>query len=173
MLNNLLKSLCNFEEQKVPESEPPSVPPSRSQFESKLPSLQDLKPIHPASVAPQSSWINIQGQQSGASIYPIATAVAPTNEVPPLSKEEKKILGNNIRKLSQKYLRGIIKIVSSEKVEGNTLEFDINKLSNKTNRELQKYVNDCFATMEKEKLENATNGLRKTPSTGTNSVNYR
>lgn len=134
--------------------------------------MQDIKQISPASVIAQSSCINVQGQQSSAGST-ANTTVAAKIEYLPLTKEEKKILGNNIRKLSQKHLKGIIKIVSNEKVEGNTLEFDINKLSNKTNRELQEYVKECFITMEKEKLESGANGIRKTAPTGTNSVNYR
>ena len=172
MLNNFLKSLCIIEEQKVPESEPPSVPPSRSQFENKSAPVQDLKSVHPASITSQSSCVNVPGQQSVMSSMNSIIGGG-SDGCLPLTKEEKKILGVNIRKLSQKYLRGIIKIVSTERIEGNTLEFDINKLSNKTNRELQKYVSECFVNMEREKNEIATNVIRKSPSTGSTNVNYR
>lgn len=63
-----------------------------------------------------------------------------------LSKEEKKLLGTKIRKLGQKYMRGIINIVKDEhQQKDNKVEFDINKLSARTNRRLMAYVDQCIS----------------------------
>ena len=62
----------------------------------------------------------------------------------PPTKEELVILARNIRKINQKYLRGMLLIVSMEKPFGNTISVDLNKLSYKTVRSLQKYVSDCM-----------------------------
>ena len=65
-----------------------------------------------------------------------------------MSVEEKNILGNQIRSLNKEQLRGIIKLLS----DGNTIanskyfEFDIDKLSNKKLRELDKYVKSCLSS---------------------------
>lgn len=54
------------------------------------------------------------------------------------------MLGRQIRKLNHVYMRGIIKIVTKGKpVKEEALEFDINKLSPRTNHSLKKYVEDC------------------------------
>lgn len=80
-------------------------------------------------------------------------------EVPQLTKEEKKLLGSKIRKLPQKYMKGIIKIVSSgQQPKDGTLEFDINKLPALTNRKLEQYVNDCYNQIAEEERRNAASG---------------
>lgn len=59
----------------------------------------------------------------------------------PLSKEEKRSLGQRIRSLNPKYLKGIVKIVHpDQKLVSSTLKFDINKLPPHISRELSKYV---------------------------------
>ena len=69
----------------------------------------------------------------------------------PMTVEEKNQLGNNIRSLNKEQLKGIIKILS----ENNSMphskyfEFDIDKLSTKKLRELEKYVKDCLASNNK------------------------
>ena len=63
-----------------------------------------------------------------------------------LTKEEKRALGSKIRRLNHKHMKGIIKIVSKNNpLKDQTLEFDINKLSPRTNRNLDNYVNECLA----------------------------
>lgn len=55
-------------------------------------------------------------------------------------------------------MRGIISIVKDEhQQKDNKVEFDINKLSARTNRRLMAYVDDCMvmAEAEKKKLANA------------------
>lgn len=80
-------------------------------------------------------------------------------EVPQLSKEEKKLLGSKIRKLPQKYMKGIIKIVSSgQQPKDGTLEFDINKLPALTNRKLEQYVNDCYTQIAEEERKASASG---------------
>lgn len=57
-------------------------------------------------------------------------------------------------------MRGIIKIVSKEhQLKNGTLEFDINKLSPKTNRALEKYVNQCLEEADRESGQNAPGSL--------------
>jgi hypothetical protein len=55
-------------------------------------------------------------------------------------------------------MKGIIYIVRKNKpLKDQTLEFDINKLSPRTNRELDNYVNESLVTQAKEDvLENGT-----------------
>lgn len=89
---------------------------------------------------------------------PSATAVQPApattvtdaskdvrSGVPQLTKEEKRELGDKIRSLPQKYMRGIIQIVKKEnQLNGSTLEFNINKMSASVNRELMAYAEACL-----------------------------
>lgn len=66
----------------------------------------------------------------------------------PMTVEEKNKLGNDIRTLNKEQLKGIINILS----ENNTVpkskyfEFDIDKLTPKKLRELEKYVKKCLAS---------------------------
>ena len=64
-----------------------------------------------------------------------------------MSIEEKNILGNQIRSLNKEQLRGIIKILSdgNNVMNSKYFEFDIDKLSNKKLRELDKYVKGCLS----------------------------
>jgi hypothetical protein len=81
------------------------------------------------------------------------------SQINQLSKEEKRALGNKIRKLKQKYMKGIIYIVRKNKpLKDQTLEFDINKLSPRTNRELDNYVNESLVEQAKEEGHENGNG---------------
>jgi hypothetical protein len=62
---------------------------------------------------------------------------------------EKNVLGSKIRMLSQDQMKGIINILSDQYcIENNSkfFEFDIDALSNKKLRELEKYVKKCLKT---------------------------
>jgi hypothetical protein len=69
----------------------------------------------------------------------------------PMTVEEKNQLGNNIRSLNKEQLKGIIKILSENNPipQSKYFEFDIDKLSTKKLRELEKYVKDCLASNNK------------------------
>ena len=64
----------------------------------------------------------------------------------PMTVEEKNQLGNNIRSLNKEQLKGIIKILSESNSvpKSKYFEFDIDKLSTKKLRELEKYVKECL-----------------------------
>ena len=65
----------------------------------------------------------------------------------PMSISEKNMLGNNIRQLTPDQLKGIIKILNdslSVDQSKKYFEFDIETLSNKKLRELEKYVKTCL-----------------------------
>lgn len=65
----------------------------------------------------------------------------------PMTITEKNILGNNIRQLNQDQMKGIISIVSDQfslDKCSKYFEFDIDKLSTRKLRELEKYVKKCF-----------------------------
>ena len=69
----------------------------------------------------------------------------------PMTVEEKNQLGNNIRSLNKEQLKGIIKILSENNPmpKSKYFEFDIDKLSTKKLRELEKYVKECLASNNK------------------------
>jgi hypothetical protein len=65
----------------------------------------------------------------------------------PMTIAEKNMLGNNIRQLTPEQLKGIIKILNdslSVDQSKKYFEFDIETLSNKKLRELEKYVKTCL-----------------------------
>ena len=65
----------------------------------------------------------------------------------PMKLDEKKTLGENIKKLNVDQLTGIIKIIQEHSTlnkDEKYLEFDIDKLSNKKCRELETYVRACL-----------------------------
>ena len=65
----------------------------------------------------------------------------------PMTLDEKKTLGENIKKLNYDQLNGIIQIIQKHsKINKNEkyLEFDIDKLSSKKCRELESYVRACL-----------------------------
>lgn len=70
----------------------------------------------------------------------------------PLSYNEKKTLSNMIRSLPTEHLWGVWNIVSKgENTPGTEIEFDIDTLDAKTSRELQKYVQNKTAQIQKRK----------------------
>lgn len=65
----------------------------------------------------------------------------------PLSIQEKNLLGTNIRNLSAEQLKGIVNILSDSLVidpKSRYFEFDIETLSTRKLRELEKYVKNCL-----------------------------
>mmetsp|Transcript_13350 Transcript_13350/g.19489 ORF Transcript_13350/g.19489 Transcript_13350/m.19489 type:complete len:416 (+) Transcript_13350:19-1266(+) len=79
----------------------------------------------------------------------------------PMTIQEKKQLCQNIKKLEPRFLRGVLDIVQeSMDVQGEELEFDVDKLPAKTCRELEKYVKQC--------LQTASRSKKKKPQTAIN-----
>lgn len=77
---------------------------------------------------------------------PLARPSVPLQEKP-MTMTEKNILGNKIRMLSQDQMKGIINILSDHcPVDNNSkyFEFDIETLSTKKLRDLEKYVKKCL-----------------------------
>ena len=75
----------------------------------------------------------------------------PLNEKP-LTIQEKNALGANIRSLNKAQMKGIINILADhDSLDQNQkfFEFDIEKLSTKKLRELEKYVKKCLKTNQK------------------------
>ena len=65
----------------------------------------------------------------------------------PMSMEEKKMLGVNIKVLNQEQLKGIVKIILNNtqmNKKEKYLEFDIDKLTARKCRELEAYVRGCL-----------------------------
>lgn len=65
----------------------------------------------------------------------------------PMTLQEKKALGQNIRALQPQHLRGLISIIKDslpKDIQGTELEFDIDTLSPKVCRELERYVRNCL-----------------------------
>jgi len=65
----------------------------------------------------------------------------------PLSIQEKNLLGTNIRNLNAEQLKGIVNILSDSLVidpKSRYFEFDIETLSTRKLRELEKYVKNCL-----------------------------
>ena len=65
----------------------------------------------------------------------------------PMTITEKNILGNKIRMLSQEQMKGIINILSDQcSIDNNSkfFEFDIDTLTTKKLRDLEKYVKKCL-----------------------------
>ena len=77
----------------------------------------------------------------------------------PMSVEEKNQLGNDIRSLNKDQLKGIIRILNESDSYPKTkyFEFDIDKLSNKKLRELEKYVKECISKNNKTHNQNMNN----------------
>jgi hypothetical protein len=58
---------------------------------------------------------------------------------------EKKQLVQSLKKLDPKYLSGVLKIVKGcMNIQGDELEFDLEKLPNKVCRDLEKYIKQCL-----------------------------
>ena len=75
----------------------------------------------------------------------------------PMSYNEKKILGESIRKLSTEHLRGVWEIVQEgmnvEPENGEELEFDIDKLPFEICRKLEVYVFNKLKRKESRKKQ--------------------
>ena len=97
-------------------------------------------------------------ENRGAELPPPPTKKANQNNDhnKPMTVEEKNKLGNDIRNLTKEQLKGIIKILNESDSYPKTkyFEFDIDKLSNKKLRELEKYVKDCMNINLKNKNQN-------------------
>lgn len=66
----------------------------------------------------------------------------------PMTLQEKKALGQSIRALQPQHLRGLLNIIKDSlpaNIQGTELEFDIDTLSPKVCRDLEKYVKQCFS----------------------------
>ena len=87
---------------------------------------------------------------SGGFIKPPPKPIAPAPLELKMTKEQKKILGRDIRQLNQKYLIGIVPIVKGDDFnKGSSLEFDINTLSPDKAHKLRKYVDECLEKMRR------------------------
>ena len=70
----------------------------------------------------------------------------------PMSVTEKKNLCNSIKNLDPKHLSGLLSIVKENtNVQGEELEFDIEKLPSSVCRELERYVKQCSVETNKPK----------------------
>ena len=89
---------------------------------------------------------------------PIKKVNNQNNDYKPMTLEEKNILGNLIRSLNKEQLRGIIRILAENNsiTKSKYFEFDIDKLSTKKLRELEKYVNDCLSSNNNKSSNNNT-----------------
>jgi len=66
----------------------------------------------------------------------------------PMTLQEKKNLGQNIRALPPQYLRGLINIIKNSlpaSIQGTELEIDLDTLPTKVCRDLEKYVQESLA----------------------------
>ena len=92
---------------------------------------------------------------------PIKTA-AKTVPEKPMTLHEKKLLGQNIRKLDKKDLRGVYEIVKENmEIKHDSVEFDLDTLPAKVCRELERYVKQKLATYAKQKKKEPDNGREK------------
>lgn len=81
-----------------------------------------------------------------ASYLPHEQSSASNSEYTPLTKEERRILGKKIKSLHQKYMSGLIMILNINKSQkSQVVQFDLNELSPKISRELEKYVDECLS----------------------------
>lgn len=82
----------------------------------------------------------------------------------PMTLNEKNELGKNIRKLSDDQKKNIINILSDQcslDKSSKFFEFDIEKLSTKKLRELEKYVKKCLKSKSKSEKEDSINKPNK------------
>eukprot|EP00358_Blepharisma_japonicum_P004489 CAMPEP_0202949822 /NCGR_PEP_ID=MMETSP1395-20130829/16647_1 /ASSEMBLY_ACC=CAM_ASM_000871 /TAXON_ID=5961 /ORGANISM="Blepharisma japonicum, Strain Stock R1072" /LENGTH=237 /DNA_ID=CAMNT_0049653185 /DNA_START=477 /DNA_END=1187 /DNA_ORIENTATION=- len=89
----------------------------------------------------------------------IKVPAKPTVEKP-MTLNEKKVLCSNIKKLDPKYLKGVLDIVQEcMNVQGEELEFDIDKLPSNVCRELEKYVKQCLANASRSQSKKKTKSI--------------
>ena len=102
--------------------------------------------------------------------------ITPNNEHnKPMTVEEKNQLGNNIRSLNKEQLKGIIKILSENNPTPTSkyFEFDIDQLSTKKLRELEKYVKECLASNTKVNKNNSSNSNTHNKNINNKNLNQR
>jgi len=89
----------------------------------------------------------------------------------PLTIQEKNLLGTNIRNLSAEQLKGIVNILSDSLVidpKSRYFEFDIETLSTRKLRELEKYVKNCLKPKTQTRPgENKPTPKKTTPQSST------
>ncbi len=95
-----------------------------------------------------------------------------------MTYDEKNALGNAIRNLNKEQLKGIIKILTDKGLQcknGNNqyFEFDIDKLSNKKLRELEKYVQSCNRVNKTNIKENIDNSQQINKNNNNNIINSK
>jgi hypothetical protein len=95
-----------------------------------------------------------------------------------MTYDEKNALGNAIRNLNKEQLKGIIKLLTdkgSECKNGNNqyFEFDIDKLSNRKLRELEKYVQSCNIINKTNVKENIDNSKQIVINNNTNIIDSK
>lgn len=96
---------------------------------------------------------------------PSKKIIEQNNENKPMTLEEKTNLGNSIRSLNKEQLKGIIKILANNNIKNNKyFEFDIDTLSTKKLRELEKYVKSCLSS---------NNNIKQTITVINNNINQR
>ena len=95
-----------------------------------------------------------------------------------MTYDEKNALGNAIRNLNKEQLKGIIKLLTDKGLQcknGNNqyFEFDIDKLSNKKLRELEKYVQSCNRVNKTNIKENIDNSQQINKKNNNNIINSK
>jgi hypothetical protein len=97
------------------------------------------------------------------------------NDNKPMTLEEKNMLGNLIRNLNKEQLRGIIKILAdnNDVMKSKYFEFDIDKLSIKKLRELERYVKDCLSPNNSNKECNNTQNINNNNTNNNSSLNKK
>ena len=95
----------------------------------------------------------------------IKKVIEQNNGNKPVTLEEKNNLGNLIRSLNKEQLKGIVKILSNNSDNKFTnykyFEFDIDVLSIKKFRELEKYVKSCIGSNNMENSNKIQNNVNK------------
>lgn len=87
----------------------------------------------------------------------------------PMTITEKNALGNNIRQLTQEQMKGILNILSDQySLDKNSkyFEFDIDHLSTKKLRDLEKYVKKCFKSKGGSTTQPSNNNVNKNNISG-------
>jgi len=106
---------------------------------------------------------NLQGSQSLYLSKQNSRSMIPLDEKP-MTITEKNLLGTNIRLLSQDQMKGIINILSdqySSDTKSKYFEFDIDNLSTKKLRDLEKYVKKCLKTSQLKDSVSKPNQIEK------------
>ena len=111
------------------------------------------------------------GSHNQTSLY-MQQKQTPRQQVPlsekPMTITEKNALGNNIRQLTQEQMKGILNILSDQySLDKNSkyFEFDIDHLSTKKLRDLEKYVKKCFKS-KGGSITQSTNNVNKNNISG-------